>query len=391
MKHPVFYEREELFDVNMIITMIVTVNGPIPEDKMREAFAEAVRINEILNSRIAIEDDGSAFYADNDKPRSFIEVTDEDLDEVRKQQERVRFRIEEGEYVRAFAKRGEGKTTLLFMMHHIAGDGKSLLYFVEDYMAFFAQGERSVKKIRTAETVKKLDPISTAIVRRYNRKWNGHVFTIEDLDKAHEMYWKERTTYVETEVLEKEQMDAILDECRKSGVKYTAYLTASLIKDEKGVQDIGYATNYRHDGNRSMGNQASGISVKHKYDPAKSVYENARVIQKKFTRKYEADNKASYILNFMSIIKPTLVDAICLEHTGFYSDETSDKFARLLGFKGKTKDYSITNLTVADIPTEYGEFSIDQISFIGPVVSYGKNIISVITCNGKTVITRHHF
>lgn len=96
MKHPIFYEREELFDVNMIIAMIVTVNGQIPEDKMREAFAEAVRINEILNSRIAIEDDGSAFYVDNDKPRSFIEVTDEDLDEVRKQQECVRFRIEIG-------------------------------------------------------------------------------------------------------------------------------------------------------------------------------------------------------------------------------------------------------------------------------------------------------
>ena len=37
----------------------------------------------------------------------------------------------------------------------------------------------------------------------------------------------------------------------------------------------------------------------------------------------------------------------------------------------------------------YGEYEITGMLFAGPVVSYGKYIVSVVTCNGKTVITRH--
>lgn len=60
-----------------------------------------------------------------------------------------------------------------------------------------------------------------------------------------------------------------------------------------------------------------------------------------------------------------------------------------MGYVGKTKDYSITNLTVADIPVKYGDCEIKSMMFAGPVVSYGKTIIGVVTCNGKIVITRH--
>lgn len=58
-------------------------------------------------------------------------------------------------------------------------------------------------------------------------------------------------------------------------------------------------------------------------------------------------------------------------------------------YVGKTKDYSITNLMVADIPVKYGEYEIKNMMFVAPVVSYGKRIISVVTCNGRMVITRH--
>ncbi len=94
-------------------------------------------------------------------------------------------------------------------------------------------------------------------------------------------------------------------------------------------------------------------------------------------------------MNFMSSLKPTLVDAVNLIPSGLYDDKVADSLAGIMGFKGKTSDYSVTNLTKADIPSVYGDFKIEELMFAGPVVSYCKNVISVVTCNNKTVIATH--
>ena len=265
----------------------------------------------------------------------------------------------------------------------------SLEYFIEDFMTYLSGGSKTYKRIRTVETKENLDPISRGIIRYYNRRWKDKVFTFEDMQNAYDDYWKNRTTVIETSMIEQSEMDKILEECHRTGVKFTSYLTAKLIKDENKKMDVGYAMDYRHDNNRSMGNQASGFSIKYKYNSSKNVFENAKEIQNKIDRKIRGHEKGSYILSFVSGLKPTLHDAVNLEHTGIFHNKVSYRLAKLMGYVGKTKDYSITNLTVIDIPIIYGEYEITRMLFAGPVVSYGKRIVSVVTCNGKTVITKH--
>jgi len=389
MNHELHYERDELFDVNMVITLRIEITGSPSFNELKEAFIKAININEILLTRVSLNSDGKAAYTDNETPKSWIQLTNEDLESVRQREEKKRFLIEDGEYLRVFVKRNGNDTSVLFLMHHLGGDGKSLVYFVEDFMTFLSGGVKEFKEIRTTETEKNLDKISEGLVRYYNKKWNGQVFSFNDLNQAYETYWKTRTSVIETEIIEKEEMQKILGECHNAGVKYTAYLTAKLISGSRKKMSIGYAVDYRHDGNRSMGNQVSGLSVKHKYNPSKSLLENAKIIQHKLDKKLAKHQKGSYVLSFVGDMNPTLRDAVNLEHAGYYHSKVSYNMAKLMGYVGKTKDYSITNLTVADIPVKYGEYEIKQMMFAGPVVSYGKRIISVITCNGKTVITKH--
>ena len=389
MKHEIIYERSELFDVNMVITIIIDILGKMSETELNEAFQKAIRVNEILLSKIVIENDGRAFYVDNASPKSSITVVDKELDLIRQEEEKIRFKIEEGEFIRAFAKEDNNGFSILFLMNHMAGDGMSLEYFIEDFMTYLSGGSKTYKKIRTVETKENLDSISRGIVRYYNRRWKDKVFTFEDMQNAYECYWKNRSTVIESTIIEKSEMDKILEECHRTGVKFTSYLTAKLIKDENKKMAVGYAMDYRHDNNHSMGNQASGFSIKYKYNSSKNVFENAQKIQKKIDKKMKEHKKGSYILNFVAGIKPTLHDAVNLEHTGIFHNTVSYSLAKLMGYVGKTKDYSITNLTVIDIPIIYGEYEITRMLFAGPVVSYGKRIISVVTCNGKTVITKH--
>ncbi len=389
MKHEIIYERGDLFDVNMIVMISIRIKGTPSEAEIADAFSNAVGVNEILLSKVVIENDGRAFYVDNDSPKSFIRKADDELDTIRKREERIRFKVDEGEFIRAYYETENDETTIMFLMHHLAGDGMSLQYFIEDFMTFLSGGTKEFKEIRTAETKDNLDPISRGIIKHYNRKWRDRVFSFDDMEKAYEFYWKDKTTIIDTQVIEKEEMDEILAECHKAGVRFTSYFTAKLIKDEKGMMDVGYAMDYRHDKNRSMGNQASGLSVRYKYSPSKSIMDNAGAIQKMFDKKIEDHKKGSYILNFVAGFKPTIHDAVNLEHAGTFHDKVSYSLAKLMGYVVKTKDYSITNLTVADIPLHYGNYEITEMTFAGPVVSYGKRIFSVITCNGKTVITEH--
>ena len=90
-----------------------------------------------------------------------------------------------------------------------------------------------------------------------------------------------------------------------------------------------------------------------------------------------------FILLFMSEFDPTLVDAVNLEFAGYFHSDVSAKLARLLGYGHNTKDISITNLTRADIQTEYGKYLLSDLIFVPPVVSYGKNIIGMVTVGNR--------
>ncbi|MBO6100007.1 MAG: hypothetical protein J6P07_01570, partial [Spirochaetaceae bacterium] len=101
-----------------------------------------------------------------------------------------------------------------------------------------------------------------------------------------------------------------------------------------------------------------------------------------------------FILQFMAAFEPSLVDAVNLEFAGTFHSNTSEKLARLLGYGTNTKDYSITNLTKLDIPTEYSgsiSLKIEDFVFVPPVVSYGKNIIGMVTANGRLNIAVHTY
>ena len=95
-------ERADLFDVNMMIAMHVIVSGNASEEKLTAAFSSAVSAFEILNCKIVIDNNGDAFYDDCASPKNSITFRDFELSDLIREQERIRFRIEDGEFIRCF-------------------------------------------------------------------------------------------------------------------------------------------------------------------------------------------------------------------------------------------------------------------------------------------------
>ena len=394
MRYKIETERENLFDVNMMISMRVRLNGKVDTNLLRDAFYKAVASYEILNSKVVIEENGDAFYVDCDKPLSSISETDMGFEDLINSNEKVRFKIESGEYIRCFIT----PDGLVFLMHHLGGDGKSLLYFIETFMRSLS-GETVERipfdRIALSDLPKESGlPFSYKLfVDHWNRKWTKRkrTFGYREMDEAFESFWKDHISQTKITTYNKEELDSLLAETKKAGCTLTSYLIAFLIKDMPFKANVGMAVDGRLSDRLSMGNFATGIHIDYRYDPNKTIWENAVMINKLMRPKLENIRSRYAVLHLMGTLDPTLVDTLSLCASGYLKDKFFDKFAETMTYGKKKRDISVTNLMRADIPTVYGSFEILDIAFVPPVVSYGKNLIGIITVNDKMTVTYHSY
>ncbi len=391
-------ERADIFDINMTIVMSVSISGNPTREKLELAFEKAIRANQILNTRVEITEEGNAFYVENPKPQHAIYYSKQSVCALIREQEKKRFEIEKGEYLRVFVDDSAEVTKLHYFMHHLGGDGKSLCYFIEDFLRSLNGEELENKQIvtLTTENLPKKSGLPFWIkwyIKKCNRAWEKEkrVFAFSDLEQAHRKFWENNQTKVEFYEVSEAKLKEQLKLCRENGIGYTSLFIAELIKGEQTKQDVGLAVDGRLDKNRCMGNQATGISVQYKYDSSRDLLTNAIAINKAMGLRLHNQKLKYFILHFMAKLSPTLVDAVNLEHAKYFTSKTSHKLAQVLGYGEKTKDWSITNLTVIDIPVEYGIYHIEELVFIPPVISYGKNVIGLVTVNDRLYVSKHYY
>ncbi len=392
-------ERGDLFDVNMMIAMHITVNGIATEDELTEAFGNTVGSFEILNCKIVIDDNGTVFYENCVSQKNSIIFRDYELPELIREQERMRFRIEEGEFLRSFVSlNNNGEMKMCFLMHHLGGDGKSLCYFIEAFLKRLNGEKCDYQKLVLLDSEKlpedvKLPFWAVWMAKSYNRKWSKErrVFGFDDMEKAYIKFWQTHSTTVRNVVTGSAELKEKLNECKANRIGFTSYTIAEMIHDKPGKQDVGLAVDGRSDGNRTMSNQATGISVKYRYNRNETLVRNAAVIDKMMKKKLNNISYKYFILRFMSEFDPTLVDAVNLEFAGYFHSAVSAKLAKLLGYGYKTKDLSITNLTRLDIPGGYGKYKLTDLIFVPPVVSYGKNIVGMVTVDDHLNTSYHMY
>ena len=404
-------ERGDLFDVNMIIAMKVTVAGTeqLALGDFQKSFCDAVSAYQILNSRLSLKQDGSCFYeprTESGGASQTISKASLSFEELLQQQEKIRFKLEDGEFLRCFVYEPcNGSRDFVFLLHHLGGDGKSLCYFIETFLNCLCGSGKTPEyqpiKLLTTETLPEKAALPFAaklLADHYNKMWlkecGRQIFSFEDMQKAYDSFWKNRRTSISVQYEDSAALQQQLSECRQHGIGFTSYAVAKLLKAENGKKSVGLAVDARPDGNRTMSNQATGISVDYAYDKRKTLAENAACIDKLMKAKLGKPVLKYFILQFMAAFEPPLIDAVNLEFAGAFHSKTSAKLAKLLGYGTNTKDYSITNLTKLDIPTEYSgsiSLKIEDFVFVPPVVSYGKNIIGMVTANGRLCTVLHRY
>lgn len=396
MKNYITTERTNLFEPNSTITMKFSIEGPVTNNEIETAIYMAIQANQILNTKIVLSSDGQAWYEKNENQQNKVILSDKPWEAIYHEQIKIRFRIEEGELIRVFILQEGEKKQILILAHHLAGDGKSIVYFIEDIMNALSGKKILYKKMRLLSIDNipgrnKMLLLMGMYVNYYNYAWKrkGEVFSIDDSKKIHDIYWEQHKTALRIEHFSSEEQQGLVKKAKEAKVTLTSYIVTAFCEARPGRISTGLAVDGRMDHNRNMGNQATGISVDYRYNKKCDFSQNARCIQKKLDKKLICPWKKYFVLNFMGALSGTLIDSIYMYLSGIYKNKKSAELAKALGYSKSLRDISITNLTRLDIPYEYGSCRISNFIFVPPIISYGKRLIGIATLGDEMYITYH--
>ena len=231
-------ERSFLFDPNIYMTVVVTVEGDITEEEVCEAVKKTYTKNQTTMSKIVLDEDGKVYLEEMEETGCKVFVDKRDWVEILRESERKPFRLEEGELIRTFVIPRGKQTDIYLMAHHICGDGGALLIFAEDIFNHLEGREvqyKPTKVITSEESMKRgnLNFLQKLGLKTLSQKWgeNRKIFGWEDYYKVHDEYWKNRYTEISFFEIEGSRLDELKAECKKLGVTVNTYLVAKLMNE----------------------------------------------------------------------------------------------------------------------------------------------------------------
>lgn len=390
-------ERTHFFDPNMCITIAFDIVGEMNLEKLIKAINTAFTAYEATMSKVVLSADGEAYYEKIPVSACTVETTQKDLFSVIKEQERIPFSLKTGELMRVFIKPLDNKASVIIMAHHLVGDGKSIVYFIESTMKALIGKPQGYSKLHLIADESM--PMESRLpfwlkwwTNSLNRKWkkSGKVFGYDDYYRLHETYWRERESVILIEKFLNEDVQEVHRKATDANVSMNSYIITAFLKADLNMTKVGLAVNARIDDNRTMSNQASGISVDYVYNDKMSFDRNAQEVHERIYRKLSRPKNKYFVLHFMQSFHSSLIDSMMMHTYGLYDNKTTNKLSKLMGYtSGGITGLGITNLTRIDIENTYNNYHIENLYFIPPVISNNKQTVGIATTDSGMIISYH--
>lgn len=366
------------------------------EGQLIQSIDKAVNCYEALKSKVMIDKEGRAWFVPIEQANYSIQQDDRVAEEMICEQEKKPFDIWKGEYIRFFYRLMEDRIRLTVIAHHIIGDGLSFAYFLESILVsltgkqleLIPAKEISIKQINEQS---KLSLPLRIMERHFNKKWKKYekIFSISEYEEMARQYWQTHESMVVSKCINNKAYEQLIAYSKKVDVTVNTLIITAFLEADQVDTDCGIAISLREAEDPSMGNYAIGASMHYKYDGAIGFRRNAENVQKLIYKQLKDKSKKFFLLNFMGNMEGTLLDAVYFAACGGYENPLANQYAKMFGYMGNPKGLSVTNLKVLPIKTEIGEYRVQNIRFIPPLVLNLKNIVGVASANDALSITLH--
>lgn len=234
-------------------------------------------------------------------------------------------------------------------------------------------------------------PFERRYLTRLNQKWmkKRDIYSTQDCKKIHQVYTSKNSCEIFDAVLEKEDLDYILQQAKRIGVTVNTFITTIAIKTYEKRSVTGLAVSIREQTEKSICNAVSGLSITYQYDKNKSFAVNARKIEKRIKNFLSRPSRKYFALNFQSMMNGSFLDGAAMYKYLDMKEKKLSKLVALMNYDDHPRDLGITNLTRANISSVYGKYRLEHISFVAPVVPYSERIIGVVTFGDEMSLTMH--
>ena len=389
-------ERSFLFDPNIYMTVVVTIEGDVSEEEVCEAVKKVYTQNQTTMSKVVLDEQGKVYLEEMEETGCKVYVDKRDWVEILRENERKPFRLEDGELIRTFIiPRGKQKDIYL-MAHHVAGDGGALLILAEDIFNNIEGRKvqyKPTKVITNEESMKRgnLNFLQKLGLKSLSQKWGEHktIFGWNDYYKVHEEYWKNRRTEISFHEIEGNRLEELKAECKKLGVTINTYLVTKLMQEHyPDSKKLGIPISVRGE-ERSISCLVSSATPHAQYDTNKEFVENLVNIDKAIKKDLKNDGEVYKIPQFIAISDHTLVYAAYINNTLKNIESAQvDRMADILGLEGGNDrvNLGITNLREITFPSDYSRFKVTRVIPVAPLIATTENLFTISTYNGKMLI-----
>lgn len=399
MKQYILTERAHLMCPNMHFGIKVKIAAGYDEGKFHDALRALESAHPFLKSNIAQEaESGKLYYCQHEglkipvfkKDNAFL--WQDDYNDIA----RYGWNVFKESLLKLIVYPVGEAFEVIFIAHHLLGDGRSILNLVCEFANCYLSGETPmlaeenlILSIDELPKGSQLSSVNKLIIGYANRKWKHerHTVSYEDYRKfEREFIANNPVSYLE-EVWEPTKTEEVLRKCHEHGVSLNDYLIAAMMLKEKTNRVVAAVDIRRHLSRYkagALGNYASATAIEVS-SKSKDIWNIAKSASERIKKNISNPKKLMMILACYLNMKPELIDAAAISVMGEFNSNAGEFIGSvILGYK-KRNGYSVTNLGNVDNP------NIVEAMFIPPASPANVKTVGILSVNHRLKKCTAHY
>lgn len=382
-------ERAHFMCPNMHFGILVEIKKEYNKQKVLDTLNIQANAHPFLRSTIRYEDTTNKLYYDihDTSMTEFTELNSKnELWNIMKSLSKKEWNPFLNGLLKVYSFTDTEKMTILFMAHHLLGDGRCILNIASEFADYYTDKmiptyveEHLIQSIDDLPDKSDLSYISKLLIRNANSKWKkeGRPVDYQLYSDFVKKYGELHNIEYKEHMITNDTYQEMVKSCKENNISVNDLLMAHMY-NKFGITKMIIAVDIRNKlscyRQGALGNYATAVSIISK-PKTSDIYKKAKEIHQLVKKKVGNNRQLMLVLSCYLYMDPGLLDAAAISALkGFDSNAGTFVGAGMFGM-AKPESYSLTNL---------GKIKNDNMisaMFIPPVSPAAKMTVGVVTVN----------